>query len=89
MQSFCKIRAGINGNESEFKLEKRFSWRKISYITADKTYLYSEPSEKRKLKFHLKKYDCVAILGEKGNWTKIQYISKKLIIIRFYLLFIK
>lgn len=61
----------------EFQLEKESNWTRISYITAVKTYFYSEKSLDKKMKAYLIKSNFVCIEKKEGDWAYCTYHGKK------------
>lgn len=62
---------------AEFELEKEANWSKIGYITATKTYFYSEKSADKKMKAYLIKSNFICIEKKEGDWTYCAYYGKK------------
>ena len=67
---------GLDDNESEFSLNKKYDWKEITYIKTKSSYLYFRPSEKERSKSYLVKFDCIAIIERRSDWSKIDFIGK-------------
>ena len=61
----------------KFIFENGFNWLQIRYVTATKTYFYSEKSNDRKLKSYLIKGNIVCIEKIEEEWAYCSYFGKK------------
>jgi hypothetical protein len=61
----------------KFELAKTIGWIQISYVTAEKTFFYSEKSPDKKQKAYLVKNDFVCIDKLDGAWAYCTFYGKK------------
>lgn len=56
-------------------LDKTFEakWDDLKIVVNDRAYLFSEPSESKKMKSYLIKNDVVGILSRNGEWVRIEF----------------